>query len=86
MPKLIINLYKLNLRELFNVRHQRASNIIEGAIGLTGSLQVNMHASICKDESAVPGKAVEHCGQSLVPFHIAGTFEEFIQHSSDMIF
>jgi hypothetical protein len=86
MAKLIINLDILNLRELFNIRHQRTSDVIERPIGLTVSLKINLDASIYQDQSAIPGKTVEHRGQALVPFHIAGTLEKLIEDGRDTIF
>lgn len=34
----------------------------------------------------VAGKPVQHERQSLVALHVAGAFEEFIEHSTDQVF
>lgn len=36
-------------------------------------------------DPAVSVEAVEHQGKSLVPFHVAGTLEIFIEHRADQI-
>ncbi len=35
MPELVVDLDKLDLGELFDIRHQEAGDIIKGAVGLT---------------------------------------------------
>ena len=86
MSELVINLDELNLRELFEIRHQRTCDGVKRPIRLTIPCQINMHASIRKDKPAVACKAIEYQSESLVPFHIARTFEELIQHRSNSIF
>jgi hypothetical protein len=36
-------------------------------------------------DPVVAGEAVEHEGKTLVAFHVARTFEEFIEHCADQI-
>ena len=86
MSELVVNLDELNLRELFEIRHQRTHNGVKRPIRLTIPCQINMHSSIRKDKPAVACKAIEYQSESLVPFHIARTFEELIQNRSNSIF
>ena len=86
MAELVINFDELNLRELFEVQNQRLCNGVQRAIRLTISKQIHMYTSICKDQPAIACKTVEDLSQSLVPFHIAGTLEKFIEHSCDAFF
>ena len=44
-----------------------------------------MHDAVGVFDPAVAGKAVEHEGETLVAFHIAGTLEVFIEHGADQI-
>ena len=81
----IINLDELNFGELLEVFHQRARNGIECTIRLTTTGEVNMHHAIGKGHLAVPSKAVEHEGKTLVAFNIAGTFEVFIEDCANQI-
>ena len=78
MTQLVIDLDKLNFRELFEVCHQRIRNRIKRPIRLTIPGQINMHASIRKNKPAVACKAIEYESKSLVPLHIAWTFEELV--------
>jgi hypothetical protein len=75
----------LNLRELFEVFHQRAGNGIERAIRLTTAREINMRDTIGECEFTVAGKTVEHKSKTFVAFNIAGTFEIFIEHGADQI-
>jgi hypothetical protein len=45
-----------------------------------------VHPPIGKDKPAIACKAVEYETQSLISFHVAGTFEELIEDSSDALF
>jgi plasmid maintenance system antidote protein VapI len=85
MAELVVNLDELNLGELFDVRHQEASDIIKGAVGLTIPCQIHMDASIGKDKPVISRKTVQDRCESLVAFHITRTFEEFVQHSRHTI-
>jgi len=86
MPELVVNLDELELGELFDIRHQETSDIIKGAIGLAIPCQIYIDSSIGKDKPLIPCKAIQDRCESLVTFHITGTFEEFIQHSRHTIF
>jgi hypothetical protein len=41
-----------------------------------------MSNTIGKDQFAITGEPIEYEGKSLIAFHIARTFEEFIEHRS----
>ena len=86
MAKLVINLDELNLRELFEIRHQRTRDRVERPIRLAVTSQINVHPPIGKDKPAIACKAVEYETQSLISFHIAGTLEELIEDSRDALF
>jgi hypothetical protein len=45
-----------------------------------------VHPPIGKDKPAIACKAVEYETQSLISFHVAGTFEELIEDSSHALF
>lgn len=82
---MIVHLDKLDFRELFEVRHDRLCNGIQRAVGLTTTREIDMCNAVCIFEFAVSGKAVQHKRETLVAFHIAGTFEVFIEHCADEI-
>jgi len=44
-----------------------------------------MRNTVGKFEFAIAFEAVGYQGESLVAFHIAGTFEEFVQHRTDNV-
>jgi len=86
MAELVINLDELNLRELFDIRHQRTRDGVKCAIRLAIPREVNVYSSVRKGKSAIACKAVEYETQSFISFHVAGTFEELIEDSSDALF
>jgi len=45
-----------------------------------------MSNTIGKDKFAITGETIEHEGEALIAFHIARTFEEFVEHSAQQIF
>ena len=62
MTKLIIDLDELNLRELFEVRHQWLSNRVERSVRLAIPCKINMHTTVSKDNIAVTCETiVDHC-------------------------
>lgn len=85
MTKLVINLDELDLRELLEARHQCVCNVVQCAIRLAAAHQIDMQAAIDKLQSAVAGKTVVDQRQTLVALHVAGTFEEFIEHRIDNV-
>jgi hypothetical protein len=82
VAKLIIDFDELNLRKLFEVRHQRASDGIQRAIRLTIPCQINMHATICKDNISIACKTIEYNCKPLIPFNATRTLEKLIEYSS----
>jgi len=86
MAELIINLDELNLRELFEICHQRTRDGVKRPIRLAIPCEINVRASIRKDKPGIASKAVENKSKSSVPFHIAGTLEELIEYGSDALF
>ena len=86
MAELVINLDELNLRELFEIRHQRTCDGVKSAIRLTIPFKINVDTAIRKDKSTIAGKAVKYECESLVSLHIAGAPEKLIEHRSDTIF
>lgn len=82
---MIVNLDELNFRELFEVRHDRLRDSVQRPVRLATACKINMYNAICIFEFAVTGKAIEHKREPLIAFHIARTFEEFIQHRADKI-
>jgi hypothetical protein len=82
---LIVDLDELNIGELFEVRHERARDGVERTVGLTIASEVNVRDAIRVFEAAVACKAVQHEGKPPVAFHIAGTFEKFVQHRADEV-
>ena len=74
----IVNLDILNLRELFEILHERLCDGVQRPVRLTFASQINMCNPICNDQFAVTRKTVEHQPQSLIPFNIPRTLEVFI--------
>lgn len=70
---------------MFEVRHQRACNGIERAIGLALAGQIYVDDAIGVFDFVVAGEAIQHESESLVAFHVAGTLEVFIKHCTDQI-
>ena len=85
MAELVINLNKLNLWELFEIRQQRTRDRVKRAVRLAIPCEINVHSPICKDQPAIACKAVEYETESLVSFHIARPFEELIEYRSDAL-
>ena len=80
---MIVDLDVLNIRELFEVLHERARNGVQRAVGLAGPGEVNMRHAIGIFEFAVAGEAIEHEGKSLVALDTNRSCEEFIEHGTD---
>jgi hypothetical protein len=75
----------LNFRELFEIFRERAGDGIERAIRLATARKIDVRNAISKYKFAIAGEAIEHEGESLIAFDIAGTFEEFIQDAADQV-
>lgn len=85
MTKLIVDLDESNLRELLEICHQRTRDGIECPVRLAIPCEINIGTTIRKLEFAVACKTVVYHRQPLIPFHITGTLEEFIEHRIDSI-
>jgi len=79
VTKLIINLDKLNIGELFEARHERARNVVQRAIRLASPCKINVHHIIYKLNFAIACKTITDHGKTLVPFHVTGTHKELIE-------
>lgn len=75
----------MHFGELFEVFRQRAGDGVKRAIRLTPAGEINAGDAVGIFDFAVAGEAVEHQGQALVAFHVAGTFKEFIEHRADQV-
>lgn len=82
---MIVDLDELDVRELLEVRHERTGNGIERAVRLTIAREVDMGDTIREGEPAVACETIQHESKPLIAFHVAGTFEEFIQHRADEV-
>jgi len=82
---LIVNLYKLNLRELFEILYERLGNGVQRAVRLTTAREVDVRDTISKDKFAVAGKTIQHKRKPLIALDIAGSLEELVQHRADQI-
>ena len=74
----IVDLDKLNLRELFEILRERLRDSVKCAVRLAVACEINVCNTICKDKFAVTRKTVEHKPKPLIPFNIARTLEVFI--------
>lgn len=82
---MIVDLDELNLRQFLEACHQWARNIVERAIRLASSGQVDIHPAIRNFNLAVASEAVCDEGQPLVSFYAGGSLEKLIQHGTDKI-
>ena len=82
---MIVNFYKLNIRELLEVERERARDVVERAVGLAIACEIDVRDSIGKLEFAVTRETVEDERQPLVAFHVAGTIEKLVQDSANQV-
>ena len=80
---MIVDLDVLNIRELFEVLHERARNGVQRAVGLAGPGEVDVRHPIGVLDLAVAGESIEHEGKSLVALDTNRSCEEFIEHGTD---
>lgn len=85
IPKLVIDLDELDLWEFFKACHQRACDVIERAVRLAATRQVNIHPTILELDFSVACKTVVDHGETPVPFHVTGTLEELVEDRIDDI-
>jgi hypothetical protein len=81
----IVDLDKLNLRELFQILQEGLCNGVQRPVRLTLSDQIHVRNTICNDQFAVPCETVAHQPKSLIPLNIPRTLEEFIQNRTHQI-
>ena len=83
---LVVDFDKLHFGELFEIFCQRTRDVVERAIRLAGTGQIDMGNAVGEGESAVAGETVEDQRESLITLNIAGTLEEFIEHRTQEVF
>jgi len=81
----IVDLDKLNLRELFQILQEWLCNGVQRPVRLTLPGQIHMGNTICNDQFAITCETVAHQPKSLIPFNIPRTLEEFIQNRAHQI-
>ena len=81
----IIDLDEINIRELFEVCHERARDRVKCSVRLAAAGEVNVSDAICILEPGIASEAIQYQCQSLIPFYITGSFKEFIQNSTNDI-
>lgn len=86
MTKLIVNLDKLNLRDLFEACYERARDIVKRAVRLAVPCKIKIHATVYELDFTISGKSIGDHGQPLISLYIAGAFEEFIKDRAHAIF
>lgn len=52
---------------------------------MTRAREIDVRDAVGIFDAAVAGKSVQHERKSLIAFHTAGTFEEFIERRADKI-
>ncbi len=80
MPILIVNLDRLNLRELFKIEIEQVGNVEVIAIRHAHALEINTCDAIVQLKFTITSKAVVESNPTIgVSFCKAGTFEIFIE-------
>lgn len=82
---MIVNLDELHFGELFEIRHKGLCDGVQRAIRLTTTGEIDMHNAVGIFDFAVAVETVQHERETLVTFHVAGTFEVFIEYRADQI-
>ena len=75
----------MNFRELLEVLHERNGDVVQRAVRLALACEIDVRDAVGILNFAISCEAVQKEGKPLVAFHIAGTFEEFIEHGADEI-
>ena len=81
----IVDLDELHFGELLEILRERLCDVIQRAIGLALPDEIDMRHTIGIGKAAVAGETIEYQRESLVPFDIAGTLEELIEHRAEQI-
>jgi hypothetical protein len=82
---LIINLDELNIRELFEVCHERARDSVKRPVGLAIPGEINICDAIGIFQFGIAREAIEHQRETLISFNITRTLEVFVQNRADDI-
>jgi len=82
---LIINLYELNIGELFEVKYEWTRDVVKSSIRLTGTYKINVCNAIGKFKLFITGKTIVDQSQAFITLHITGTGEEFVQDTANQI-
>lgn len=75
----------MHFGELLEVRHQRERDVIQRAVRLTCACEIDMRNAVGIFDAAIAVETVHNKRQPLIALHVAGTFEEFIEHRPDQI-
>lgn len=75
----------MHFGELFEVCHERERDVVQRAVRLALARKVYVCDAVGVFDSGIACEPVQHQGEPLISFHVAGTFEEFIQHRADEI-
>jgi len=82
---LIVDLYELHFGELFEVLHERLRDGVQRAVRLAIAFEIHMRDAVGVFDLAVAVETVQDERETLIALHVAGTFEEFIEHRADEI-
>ena len=77
---LIKDLYKLNIRELFEIKADEVGNIEVFAFGSAYTRQIDVSNAVCDLELAITSESVIHADPTvIIALRRTGTFEEFVE-------
>ena len=79
MTIFVVDFDELDFRELFEVRRDRARDVIKCAVGLAGAGEINMRNTFGKSKFAIARETIEDQGEALIALHVTGTSEIFIE-------
>jgi len=82
----VVDFDELYFGELFEIFHQRTRDVVQRAVRLALTRQIDMGNAVGKGKFAVTCEAVEDERESLIPFDITGPFEEFIEHRTQQVY
>jgi hypothetical protein len=81
----VVDFDELHFGELFEIFSQWTRDVVERTIRLAAAHQIYMGNAIRKGKFTVTRETVEDQCQTPIPFDIAGSFEEFIEHRAQQI-
>ena len=82
---MIVDLDELNVRELLEVEHKQARNVIQRAVRLADAIEIHVRDAIGKLKFLISCESVEDQCQSLISFNVARAFEEFIENAANQV-